>query len=108
MPTGKPWKRKYYFDELEMGESIEIEGKYSTIYHSAYNWGVRYGVHLRVTRTASGARITRVDAPTHNRKPKTTATQTERLQKLEDALRFVSILVIRIDKKLTEIQEALK
>lgn len=104
---GRDWKRKYHFDELDIGEVLFLEGSYKSLYKAAYSWGVRYGIHLKCERTPAGAKLTRVEAPAHSRPPKQ-LTQTQRLQKLEDALRFISVLVIRIDKKLTELQEALK
>lgn len=89
------YRNKYHFEELTIGESIHIIGKIDAIRSSASMWGSRYGIWLRVKKAPQGGIVSRVSDPLHV-ETKRNLSIAERLSKQEDALRFISLMLIKI------------
>ena len=86
------WEKKYHFDELNIGESVEVCGVESNIRSAASMWGTRYGVWLQVTRIDDGyCRVTRLEAPVKYRQKQLTKHEQvcERLDAIANLLRLV-------------------
>lgn len=94
------FKKKYPFDEIEIDQTIHLRGKLSAIRSAASMWGTRYGVWLTVAKVEGGAEVTRRATPTKQRSVRVSLDQ--RLQRIEDGVRFLSVLTIRLMKKLEE------
>lgn len=76
--TSNGWKKVYPFEELEIGESLEVTGIEGNIRSAASMWGTRYGIWLQVTKIDDGVmKVTRFSAPSPtNRKRKKTLKET--------------------------------
>lgn len=103
-----PAKVTHDFSKLAVGESFLLNSlTYNRVYsHCRYLARKGYGFY-KVTKTPNGVVVQRVSSDPYQKQPAVSNAQLalieSRLQKLEDALRFISILVIRIDKKINEL-----
>lgn len=95
--------KKYFFEALEMWESTEVVGSYLRLYNNCFAIGQRKGIWLKCEKIDNGARITRVPSSPYKPRIDKNKDVKEQLKDLKDALRFISIIVIRIDKKLNEL-----
>ncbi len=93
------FKRKYDFQTLDIGETQFFHGKIERIRSAASMWGTRYGVWLKVTRVPNGADVTRVESSFSTQR-KVHVGINERLKRIEDGIRFLSLLVIQLKDKL--------
>lgn len=83
--------KKYYFNELEVGESMEVVGIEGNIRTAASNWGTRYGVWLQVEKIDDGVmKVTRIDEPISPKR----LSQYERLEERMDAMASLLRLVL--------------
>lgn len=98
-------KTKYNLHLLqEPGESMIIHGDGRLIRTAASMWGTRFGVWFSVNMEDGGYRITRLDAPPKKRLTRDLRLE-ERMDRMEDALRFNSIMLSKIHKLLQEREE---
>lgn len=95
------FKRKYDFAELEVGETKTFLGRLANIRSAASMWGTRYGVWLKVKKAPSGAEVTRV-ATSFSPQRTVRVTLDQRLQRIEDGIRFLSLLTIQLKKQIDE------
>jgi len=99
--------KKYYFDHLEIGESMFVAGRASNIATAASTWGTRYGIWLRVKRVEDGAVVTRLDGPIRRRAVETPDRKQLRsvedsLDELKDAIRALTMLVLQLKTQIEE------
>lgn len=65
------WTKTYRFDELDIGESVEITGVEGNIRSAASMWGTRYSIWLQVKKIDDGRMmVTRLEAAAPNRRKK--------------------------------------
>lgn len=86
------WHNKYRFNELEIGESMEVCGIEQNIRSAASAWGTRYGVWLQVSRIDDGyCKVTRISEPIHARKKELTKHEQlcERMDAMAQLLRLI-------------------
>lgn len=90
------WEKKYNFDELNVGESVECIGVESNIRSAASMWGTRYGIWLQVNKIDDGVfRITRMAAPLQPRQKRL-----HRIERIEQRLDAMTNLLRLILEKL--------
>lgn len=96
------WEKKYHYEELKIGESIEVTGVEGNIRSAATMWGTRYGIWLQVAKIDDGVmRVTRIEAPLRERKKK--ITRDALLDAKLDAIVSLQRLIL---ERLDEIQKA--
>lgn len=105
--THKP--NKYHFEELEIGESktyICEEVNEHALRQAATNWGTRYGFWLSVVKADDGYMVTRLEGPPTRKKVRNLLLQ-ERMKRMEDGIRFLSVMVVQVKGMIEEIQDKL-
>jgi hypothetical protein len=62
------WHNKYHFQDLEIGESMEVCGIEQNIRSAASMYGTRYGIWLQCSRIDDGyIKVTRIENPIRQR-----------------------------------------
>ena len=89
------YEKKYTFDELDIGESMEVTGIEGNIRSAATMWGTRYSIWLQVSKIDDGImRVTRIEAPLRLKQKKL-----HRFEQLEQRLdAMASLLRIILEK----------
>lgn len=83
--------KKYDFNTLAIGESMEVIGNEGNIRSAASNWGTRYGVWLQVQKIDDGVmRVTRYDSPINSKR----LSQYERMEQRLDAMASLLRLIL--------------
>jgi len=93
LTTDGTWHNKYHFQDLEIGESIEVCGVEQNIRSAASMYGTRYGIWLQCSRIDDGyTKVTRVESPIRPRKR--TQSKTDRLVERLDAMASLLRLIL--------------
>ncbi len=90
--TGE-WHNKYHFQDLEIGESMEVCGVEQNIRSAASMYGTRYGIWLQCSRIDDGyVKVTRIETPL---RPRTkTLSRHDRVVERLDAIATLLRLVL--------------
>jgi hypothetical protein len=86
------WHNKYHFQDLEIGESMEVCGVEQNIRSAASMYGTRYGVWLQCTKIDDGyTKVTRIESPIRPRKQETSRHDrlVERMDAMAELLRLI-------------------
>lgn len=101
-------KPKYNFAALSVGQRVFLPNEdRSKVYQAAHRWSVRKKQYFVVKQRDGGVEVTRVDESPYAKKTrKNPYREVEReLVTMRDSIRFLSIMVIRMDQKLNELIE---
>ena len=87
--------KKYSYDQLEIGESMEVTGIEGNIRSAASMWGTRFGIWLSVTKIDDGImKVTRVNLPRLDKH-----SRMDKLEKRVDAISDLLRLVLNLNSQ---------
>lgn len=89
---------KYGFKNFHVGETTVFPLVYKNIRSAATMYGTRYGVWFNVEKRPDGFYVTRIEAPPSNKSKRKEALDI-RLKRIEDGVRFCSIILVKLQKE---------
>ncbi len=93
------WHNKYHFQDLAIGESMEVCGVEQNIRSAASMYGTRYGIWLQCSRIDDGyVKVTRIETPLRFRK-RILSRHDRMLERLDAMAELLRLILEKLNEK---------
>lgn len=94
------WHNKYHFQDLEIGESMEVCGIEQNIRSAASEWGTKYGIWLQCSKIDDGyVKVTRISTPLRTRVSPGISKHQQLCERLDAVAKLLRLILEKLNDK---------